>query len=434
MKKAEVAVVCITYNHKDYIKDAIESFLKQKIEFNYHIYIHDDASDDGTGDIVRELAAMYPEKITAIIQRENLYKKNRNTMMGTCASIKENVRGDYFALCEGDDFWLDPNKLQMQVTYMEEHPDCMMTAHNAIQYNEVSGKITVMSPYDSEQDISVEETLTWKNGNIPTASIVLRPEVYLREGIFLNSCASGDWVIQLLSLTKGKIHYFNQIMSCYRANAKGSYTVTRWADIKKRIPIRVSQMLFLITYDSYTQKRHHDIIKSKMYDILNQLLYDTRNLSPEEVDTIFQTVDYFHQDMTDVQHEKYKMHITEIRDLVMLYREETYLPLKVRDAVKNSSKVFIYGAGYYGEKVLHMILHSEITVTGILVSAGQKCRELFQGIPIYELDEVADSIDGSCILIGVANETAGIIRQNLTNFQNMTIVQPYGLELDEKEE
>ena len=124
-----VSICCITFNQKDYIRDALEGFLKQKTDFSYEILIHDDASGDGTGEIIREYVQRFPERIFPILQTENQYSKGLTNISGTFNFPR--ARGRYIAMCEGDDYWTDENKLQQQVDFMEAHPDCSICFHSA---------------------------------------------------------------------------------------------------------------------------------------------------------------------------------------------------------------------------------------------------------------------------------------------------------------
>ena len=120
-----VTISCISYNHENYIADAIESFLMQKVSFNYEILIHDYASTDKTQDIIMEYTMKYPNIIKPILQDENQYSKGKKVGM----FHKDIAKGKYIAICEGDDYWTDTNKLQKQIDYLENHPECSMCVH-----------------------------------------------------------------------------------------------------------------------------------------------------------------------------------------------------------------------------------------------------------------------------------------------------------------
>ena len=106
-EEIKVSICCITYNHEDYIADAIESFLMQETDFKYEILIHDDASTDKTADIIRSYELKYPEIIKPIYQTVNQYSKNTKILP---TFLYPKAKGKYIALCEGDDYWIDPLK------------------------------------------------------------------------------------------------------------------------------------------------------------------------------------------------------------------------------------------------------------------------------------------------------------------------------------
>ena len=135
--KTLVSVACITYNHEKYIEDAIEGFLIQETDFPFEILIHDDASTDNTANIVREYAEKYPNIMKPIFQKENQYSK------GVKINSEFNfprAKSKYIALCEGDDYWTDPKKLQIQVAFLEENPDYVIT-YTAVKAFDENGVI-----------------------------------------------------------------------------------------------------------------------------------------------------------------------------------------------------------------------------------------------------------------------------------------------------
>jgi glycosyltransferase involved in cell wall biosynthesis len=126
-----LSIVCLAYNHADYIRDTFDGFLRQETDFPFEIIVHDDASTDATAAIICEYAARYPSVIKPIYQRENQYR------LGVPFSTRlfARARGRYIAYCEGDDYWTDPRKLQIQVDFLERHRDYVITYHDAFMFN-----------------------------------------------------------------------------------------------------------------------------------------------------------------------------------------------------------------------------------------------------------------------------------------------------------
>ena len=118
----KVSIYCRTYNQKKYIQNALDGILTQDVDFMYKVIIFDDASTDGTSDIVRDYANRYPQVIQAFIMEENTWHNSERAKIDS-EFMQKYLTGKYIAYCEGDDFWIDPHKLQIQVDYMESHPD-----------------------------------------------------------------------------------------------------------------------------------------------------------------------------------------------------------------------------------------------------------------------------------------------------------------------
>ena len=115
-----VTIRCITYNHESYIRQCLDGFLMQKTTFRFEAIVHDDASTDGTATIIREYADKYPNIIKPIFETENQYSKRDGSLRRI---LDAHTHGKYIAMCEGDDYWTDPYKLQKQVDFLESHPD-----------------------------------------------------------------------------------------------------------------------------------------------------------------------------------------------------------------------------------------------------------------------------------------------------------------------
>lgn len=227
-----VSIVCNTYNHEDYISDAIESFLMQKTNFKYEILIHDDASTDKTAEIIKEYEKKHPNIIKPIYQKENQHSKG--VKFGKIN--RDRANGKYYALCEGDDYWTDPYKLQKQVDYLEKNPDCSVCVHAALMIDSESGKtIKKIRPSLQSREFSIEEVIDGGGGLFATNSMVykrymgsIRPDFYYK-----NKTSFSDYQLMILLALLGKVYFIDEDMSVYRYNVPGSWSSRTFSDTKK---------------------------------------------------------------------------------------------------------------------------------------------------------------------------------------------------------
>ena len=215
MQEIMVSIICNTYNQKEYVRDAIESFLMQETSFNYEILIHDDSSNDGTIDIIKEYAEKYPDLIYPIYQSENQYSKGTRIIEDFQLP---RARGKYIALCEGDDFWTEKKKLQIQVDYLETHPTTSMTCHAGYYVDDHGYKLPgLFRTYLGNQVLSTSDVI--KKWICPTGSIVFRKDPYLINCFpVLNNAPCGDYPMMINMSLYGEIYYFDKVMSAYRIN------------------------------------------------------------------------------------------------------------------------------------------------------------------------------------------------------------------------
>lgn len=217
-----VSIDCITYNHEKYIAEAIESFLMQKTNFKYEILIHDDASTDGTQEIIKEYYEKYPDIIKPLLQRENQYSRGVNEI-GYIFNHGR-AKGKYVAVCEGDDYWTDCNKLQRQVDYMESHPQCGLCFHAAEKVNDRGGRIDLIRPYYENCISPMEDIILGGGGFMATNTILYRKSVVDNAPDFYLNAPVSDYPLQILSGSKNYAYYINEVMSVYRFGVPGSWS------------------------------------------------------------------------------------------------------------------------------------------------------------------------------------------------------------------
>lgn len=163
-----LSIWCLSYNHRDFISEAIESFLAQKTKFKFEIIIHDDASNDGTQEIIKDYQNKYPNIIKVIYQQKNQYSQGINPINAIYAMTKS----EFIAFCEGDDYWNDDDKLQTQVDFLINHPQYVASFHKSSAIDEKGNLIEEM-PSHQCQDISAKDLQTIKRG-MPSRTICMR--------------------------------------------------------------------------------------------------------------------------------------------------------------------------------------------------------------------------------------------------------------------
>ena len=218
-----ISICAVAFNHAAYIRQALDHFLAQKGPFRIEILIHDDASTDGTAEIIRMYETQYPDIVKPILQKSNQYSKGIWNLSG--AFNFPRVAGTYVALMDCDDYWCAEDKLATQLAYMETHADCQLCVHGAEVRNEKGELINrnLMRPYRGDRDLSAEELID-KAGSFPFGSMMLRAELVRELPDWYVNCPVGDRPLELMAAAKGYCHYIDRAMSVYRFNGAGSWT------------------------------------------------------------------------------------------------------------------------------------------------------------------------------------------------------------------
>ena len=217
----KVIIRCLVYNHEPYLRDCLEGFVMQKTNFPFKAVVHDDCSTDGSAAIIREFAEKYPDIIEPIYETENQYSK-RDGSLGRIMDAATLGRSPYIAYCEGDDYWIDPLKLQKQVDFLESHPDYSMCFHKAkIIVHDGRNYYDYFSKLEEREYHPEEILIPWI---IPTASIMMRASTPIP---FHKDFRNGDVVIHAACVAQGRVYCMRGEMSIYRLHGTGSSAIQR---------------------------------------------------------------------------------------------------------------------------------------------------------------------------------------------------------------
>ena len=215
-----VSICCITYNHENYIKEALDSLLMQKTNFSFEIIVRDDSSTDKTANIISKYVEKFPNIIKPIFENENTFSKGINPM----PPVLKKSRGKYIALCEGDDYWISEHKLQSQIDLLERNENISLVFQNAQirEFDENEKLIDVRKHHSSitEGIVTVKQIL--ENKIIPTSSVVFRD---IKVENFIETTSSkypvGDTALFMYFAKFGDIYYMDEETSVYRLQSRG---------------------------------------------------------------------------------------------------------------------------------------------------------------------------------------------------------------------
>jgi glycosyltransferase involved in cell wall biosynthesis len=250
------SVACTTYNHENFIEDAITGFLMQETDFPFEVIIHDDASTDRTPEILRKYWQLYPTIIRPVLQEENQRAKgikNSPVVYSLC-------KGKYIARCEGDDYWTDPLKLQKQVDFLEKNEDfslcfsrvgiCKKDKIDPDEHKNYYRKIM-----KDRTDFTVDDIL--RINFIGTCSVVFRKTNVQNYPDWTKKVPFGDWPQHFLNATHGKIRYIDELMAVYRVHSGGV-----WSKTKQAVKMRGLLSFYYLVSKHYNNKYDAIIIQS----------------------------------------------------------------------------------------------------------------------------------------------------------------------------
>jgi len=285
MNDIKVSVVCTVYNHEEYLREALEGFVSQKTNFAFEALVHDDASTDRSASIIREYEQKYPDIIKPIYQTENQYSKGRKIILDI---LIPKAKGKYIAICEGDDCWIDPNKLQRQYDLLEERQDVDICTHNA--------KIMYRSHYCGQTHItnSEIETIPFKDfvvggrGFIPTMSAMLRKNVFERSETSFLRIKCFDVSLWVAASLRGGMLALSDVMSVYHIYTSESWTVrNRQSENQLHINVIKEYARALEKLNQDTDYRFNTILSDKIAELKYTAATYEKNYSDVVKDSAF---------------------------------------------------------------------------------------------------------------------------------------------------
>ena len=274
--KPMVSVRCLCYNHEAYIAQCLDGFLAQETTFPFEIIVHDDCSTDRSAAIIREYEERFPHIVKPIYETENQYSKKD----GSLSQILNNAcKGKYIAFCEGDDYWINPKKIQLQFESLERNPDCNIS-FTKVQFILRNGEIrnyTAPSKKKFKKEIVTIEDYVNEEYKAPghwcfhTSSFFLRKSIYqeyLRQRFEGGFCKFpyGDMAVITYFLTHGNGTYIPEISSCYRLDSGGynTYTSTHHEFAKEQDRKLIDALEF---FDEYTEYKYTSQIRDRIYRV-----------------------------------------------------------------------------------------------------------------------------------------------------------------------
>lgn len=255
MKSEEIIVsVCmITYNHEKFISEAIEGVLMQKTTFPIELIIGEDCSTDATRSICVDYKKNYPEIIKLQLPETN------KGMMRNFIENMQAATGKYIALCEGDDYWTDPYKLQKQVDFLEVNEEYSFCFHDNITLNQKTGEKRIRIG-ERQIDRTVDLKSVIIENNFPTASLVFRNIIdWSNIPEWFRKTAKGDYGLVVLLAEKGFGQFLPDVMTVYRIHDGGV-----WSGNKQRsYHINEDIKFYNFLYDYFSKPHIRKAIKLK---------------------------------------------------------------------------------------------------------------------------------------------------------------------------
>ena len=267
-KADPVVSICVqTYQHAAFIGQCLDGILMQITDFPFEIIVGEDDSSDGTREICKSYAEKYPDKIRLFLRSRSdvHYVNGQATGRFNFTQNYKAARGKYIAFCEGDDYWTDKNKLQMQVSFLESNPDFSLT-HTNVNHVDKDGNVTLHAPLNYKEVMVHEEvagaitvqllTIVFRKDALPD----FPPEFY--------KVFNADFFLSALLSEKGKVRFFNVVTGCYRKHEGGIFSGVR---MKAKQINRLGTLLTML--DFFSSSKVKSTLKTAISKSYARVLY-----------------------------------------------------------------------------------------------------------------------------------------------------------------
>ena len=246
----KVSVLMLTYNQEQYINEAIRSVMLQQTNFPFELVIGNDSSTDETEAICRVWYDNYPHQIVLFNREQNL------GLIQNFMQTYAHCRGEYVAICEGDDFWTDKHKLQTQVDFLDAHPDYSTCFHRVINYFQDNGTKS-LSNGGQKMDTNIMDLA--RSNYISNVSAVFRRGLFGDFPEWFAYVSTYDYAIHMLNAQYGDIHYINRPMAVYRQHGRAIWSEAG-TDKKLDLSLKVRELLM-----TYFEPKRRDVYDALRY-------------------------------------------------------------------------------------------------------------------------------------------------------------------------
>lgn len=387
----KVSVLCITYNQEKYISKALDSIFSQNTTFDFEVIVHDDASTDGTKAIIEKYKERFGDKLKVYYEKNNKYSTGELEQILNDIIICDS-ESEYVAFCEGDDYWIDRQKLQIQVDYMDEHPKCVLTGHNSLWVDNITHEITVCNGIEKQGKVSVEEIIGNRRGCFATASMVLRREKFVRPEPF-SECSIGDWPRKLYLAEQGDVYYFDRIMSVYNLYANNSWSLST-IQRKNRIIHELDMITFFKKLDAHWNYMYKNAIDRQIESFANDIIYQLDKDDTQDKESIISNI---YSETGKKYCEACKM----IIDRIGLKENENE---KLIEFANKYTYRVIMGCGTKAIKLTELMEKLHMTVDGYVVSNNQTAPFEYNKKRVWRLCDMPFEKKNVAIIIGIQND------------------------------